>query len=76
MFVGVNCDDSLFNVVVSSSSVGGDDGSFYFPYILDPQSTTALLVGTCRVWRGPRLGGSVYSAQPQFRYARRGHLLG
>jgi hypothetical protein len=48
----VNCDNSLFNVVVSSSSVGGDDGSFYFPYILDPQSTTALLVGTCRVWRG------------------------
>lgn len=55
---GVNCDNSLFNVVVSSSSVGGDDGSFYFPYILDPQSTTALLVGTCRVWRGPRLGGA------------------
>jgi hypothetical protein len=55
----VNCDNSLFNVVVSSSSsVGGDDGSFYFPYILDPQSTTALLVGTCRVWRGPRSGGA------------------
>ena len=55
---GVNCNDSLFNVVVSSGSVGGDDGSFYFPYILDPQSTTSLLVGTCRVWSGPRLGGA------------------
>ncbi|MGB6023773.1 MAG: hypothetical protein WBG40_01080, partial [Candidatus Sulfotelmatobacter sp.] len=55
---GVNCDDSLFQVVVSSSSVGGDDGSFYFPYILDPQSTTSLLVGTCRVWSGPRSGGA------------------
>ncbi len=55
---GVNCDDSLFQVVVSSSSVGGDDGSFYFPYILDPQSTTSLLVGTCRVWSGPRAGGA------------------
>jgi hypothetical protein len=55
---GVNCDDSLFQVVVSSSSVGGDDGSFYFPYILDPQSTTSLLVGTCRVWSGARSGGA------------------
>ena len=58
---GVNCTDSLFNVVVSSSNLGGDDGSFYFPYILDPQSTTSLLVGTCRVWSGPRSGGA-YSA--------------
>jgi hypothetical protein len=55
---GVNCDDSLFDVVVNSSSVGGDDGAFYFPYILDPQSATALLVGTCRVWSGPRSGGA------------------
>src|SRR5208337_3166075 len=54
---GVSCNDSLFNVVISSGDVGGDDGSFYFPYILDPQSTTTLLVGTCRVWTGPRSGG-------------------
>jgi len=55
---GVNCTDSLFTEVVGSGSVGGDDGSFYFPYILDPQSTTAVLVGTCRVWSGPRSGGT------------------
>jgi hypothetical protein len=55
---GVNCTDSLFNVVVDSGDVGGDDGEFYFPYILDPQSTTSLLVGTCRVWQGPRSGGA------------------
>jgi hypothetical protein len=55
---GVNCNNSLFNVVVSGSNLGGDRGGFYFPYILDPQSTTSLLVGTCRVWRGPRLGGA------------------
>jgi len=55
---GVNCNNSLFSVVVSSSDVGGDDGSFYFPYILDPQSTSSLLVGTCRVWSGPRTGGT------------------
>jgi len=55
---GVGCTDGTFSDVVSSSNVGGDDGAFYFPYILDPQSTTALLVGTCRIWRGPRLGGA------------------
>src|SRR3984885_4276240 len=55
---GIGCNDSLFNVVVGSSDVGGDGGSFYFPYILDPQSPTSLLLGTCRVWSGPRSGGA------------------
>ncbi len=55
---GINCNDSLFDVVVSSSNLAGDDGGFYFPYILDPQSPTTLLVGTCRVWSGPRSGGT------------------
>jgi hypothetical protein len=55
---GVNCNDSGFSYVVTSGTVGGDDGAFYFPYILDPQSSTAMLVGTCRVWRGPRGGGT------------------
>ncbi len=63
---GVSCDDKLFNVVVSSSSVGGDDGAFYFPYILDPQSATSLLVGTCRVWSGPRSGGAFTLLSPNF----------
>ncbi len=63
---GINCVDSGFNVVVTSSSVGGDDGAFYFPYILDPQSSTAMLVGTCRVWRGPRTGGLFAALSPNF----------
>ena len=54
---GVNCNDTLFQGVVNSDDVGGDDGAFYFPYILDSQSATSLLIGTCRVWRGPRSGG-------------------
>src|SRR5207244_12744281 len=44
---GVKCNNSSFNVVVTSTSLGGDDGAFYFPYILDPRSSTAMLVGTC-----------------------------
>ena len=63
---GVNCDSSGFNFVVTSSTVGGDDGAFYFPYILDPQSPTAMLVGTCRVWRGARTGGAFTALSPNF----------
>lgn len=62
----VNCVDSAFSFVVTSDSVGGDDGAFYFPYILDPQSTTAMLVGTCRVWRGARTGGGFTVLSPNF----------
>jgi hypothetical protein len=54
---GTSCDDSLFSVVVGSGDLGGDDGAFNFPYILDPQSASSMLVGTCRVWSGPRSGG-------------------
>jgi len=46
--------------------VGGDDGAFYFPYILDPNSSTAMLVGTCRVWRGSRAGGAFTALSPNF----------
>ena len=55
---GAGCNDSLFSMVVDSGDVGGNDGPFYFPYILDPQSTSSMLVGTCRVWSGPRSGGT------------------
>lgn len=54
---GTDCTDSLFSVSVDSGDLGGDDGGFYFPYILDPQSSSTMLVGTCRVWSGPRSGG-------------------
>jgi hypothetical protein len=55
---GVNCTDAAFSSVVTSANIGGDDGPFYPFYTLDPQSPSSMLVGTCRVWRGPRLGGS------------------
>jgi large repetitive protein len=49
---GINCSQVTFAQVVGSNQVGGDDGAFYFPYMLDPQMSSELLVGTCRVWRG------------------------
>jgi len=63
---GVSCDESEFNFVVTSGTVGGDDGAFYFPYILDQHSSTAMLVGTCRVCRGPRTGGAFTVLSPNF----------
>ena len=48
---GTACNDTSFIPVVGSSNLGGDEGAFYTPYILDPQNSSALLVGTCRVWR-------------------------
>jgi hypothetical protein len=39
--------------LVDNADTGGDASSFYGPWMLDPQQSTTLLVGTCRVWRGP-----------------------
>jgi hypothetical protein len=49
--LGIAYNDSGFFEVVSSANLGGDQGAFYTPYILDPQNTSEMLVGTCRVWR-------------------------
>src|SRR6202008_2235628 len=63
---GVNCHSRTLYFVVPSGTLGGDDGAFYFPYILDPYTSTAMLVGTCRVWRGPRAGGAYTALSPNF----------
>ena len=64
--IGVNCNQNEFDFVVTSGTVGGDDGAFYFPFILDQHSSTAMLVGTCRVWRGSRTGGIFIALSPNF----------
>ena len=63
---GVNCNNGGFSFVVTSASLGGDDGGFYFPYVLEPRSSTQMLVGTCRIWRGPRTGGTFTALSPNF----------
>jgi hypothetical protein len=56
---GINCRTQDFQngQVVNSQSVGGDTGAYYPPYILDPQTPDEMIVGTCRMWRGPATGG-------------------
>ncbi len=53
---GISCHSQSFLQVVSNSTLGGDAGPFYTPYILDPQNSGAMIVGTCRVWRGTTSG--------------------
>jgi hypothetical protein len=60
---GINCNNAGFDFVATSNDVGGDDGGFIFPYVLDPYSS-AMIVGTCRVWRGPRTGGPFIALSP------------
>jgi hypothetical protein len=56
---GINCHTQDFQngQVVNSESVGGDTGAYYPPYLLDPQQSNEMLVGTCRMWRGSASGG-------------------
>ncbi len=49
---GTACNDNDAYLEADSSNLDGDIGAFYTPFILDPQNTSEMLIGTCRVWRG------------------------
>jgi len=55
------CDTAAFgaNPVVGEADVNGDGSAMAMPapFIVDPLDSTQLLVGTCRIWRGPADGG-------------------
>jgi hypothetical protein len=59
---GINCSPANFTPVVTSATLLGDAGPFYTPYMLDPQASSKMLVGTCRLWRGPSSGGTGWTA--------------
>jgi hypothetical protein len=65
---GISCHTQDFqsNPVVSSATVGGDTGAYNPPYILDPQNSGELIVGTCRMWRGSATGGEFTVLSPSF----------
>ena len=46
---------------IGAAQVEGDDAEVHAPWLLDPQAQDQLLLGTCRVWRGPAAGGSAWS---------------
>jgi hypothetical protein len=65
---GMGCDtvDFYNNQVVNSSTVGGDTGPYYPPYIFDATGSSEMVVGTCRVWRGSSAGGTFAALSHSF----------
>jgi uncharacterized membrane protein YgcG len=54
---GASCNIAGFgNVAIGESQVENDYQTIPAPWILDPQNTSSIIVGTCRVWRGPASG--------------------
>jgi hypothetical protein len=66
--LGASCLENSFSnpPIVTSATLGSDSSAFYTPYILDPQNNNALLVGTCRIWRGSTTGASFVAISPNF----------
>ena len=61
---GTSCDKAGFGSPVIANMQVGNDGyglTGAAPWILDPQNTANLIVGTCRIWRGPAANGSTSS---------------
>ena len=47
--------------VIGSAQVSNDISAIHAPWLLDPGLTSNVIAGTCRVWRGPATGGSLWS---------------
>ncbi len=60
---GLNCTaaDLLSPATIGAPQVNNDQALLDAPSLLDPQQTTNVLVGTCRVWRGPAASGDTWS---------------
>jgi Abnormal spindle-like microcephaly-assoc'd, ASPM-SPD-2-Hydin len=54
---GTDCSAADFALAIGSADTAGDESLLNAPYILDPNDSGNLIVGTCRVWRGPATGG-------------------
>jgi hypothetical protein len=60
---GIDCNASDFvpPATIGAAQVDADASLLDAPTLLDPALTTSLLIGTCRVWRGPAGSGSGWS---------------
>lgn len=75
---GINCHSLDFqdDQVADGNALGGDTGAFYLPFTLDPQNSGELILGTCRIWRGPTLGGAFSLLSPDFETGGSGACTG
>lgn len=47
---------------IGSAQVAGDDSLVDAPWVLDPALSSDVIIGTCRVWRGPADNGALWSS--------------
>ena len=61
--LGSSCTANDFTspATVGASQVSNDAALLDAPLLLDPALTSNVLIGTCRVWRGPAASGSAWS---------------
>ena len=61
--LGSNCAAANFlpPATIGATQVDSDASQMDTPILLDPALTTSLLIGTCRVWRGPASNGAAWS---------------
>jgi hypothetical protein len=61
--LGSSCTAANFlpPATIGATQVDQDAGLLDTPTLLDPALTTSLLIGTCRVWRGPAASGAAWS---------------
>jgi hypothetical protein len=60
---GASCSAADFSgaATIGAAQVGGDDSLIDAPWMLDPDVPSNVVVGTCRVWRGPAGSGALWS---------------
>lgn len=58
---GVNCTAADFAPAIGATETDSDQALLFTPYLLDPADSANMIVGTCRVWRGPVSGGDAWS---------------
>ena len=66
---GTACDDNnaFLEAIPGYPNNGNiDQGPFYTNYILDPQSTGEMLIGTCRIWRGDTVSATFSQISQNF----------
>lgn len=57
---------SFGSPIIDSADVGNDGYGQVIPapWILDPQDSSNIILGTCRVWMGPATGGALNAVSP------------